>query len=306
MEIECGVTSCIPYILINASLVIVGTILLDIILYFLYGYLYVEKYYSYDLIQQRDKQLAKYDYYPPGSLGSNWSEMFPPVSQTLKSIANNDVWVWGTNTKNQAYVCKYPCEGEDPDSMWRSIPKLNLKKIVLTNKGVWAINQKDEIIESDKLDGRGKWKGRGKGFLDLSVSKNNRIWAINKAREPTYLDKKWVKKGGPKALQILAGQNRVYIVDVNGIIYTSDSNGSTRDRTWTWTKINAPVKVKTIRFQKEEKDLYIISDDYRLYSCTNNCTNWSLIKDAPRLTDLNVSQSLMGISTNGKLWRTTS
>ena len=305
MEINCNLSHCTYYSILTVLSIIIFVIVLDVTLYTLYSYYYVDKYYSEDLKDWRDNQLKKFTHIMPGDPGSSWSEFHPPVDQIVNYIDSNNDWIWGLTKKN-TYVCKKPCNGKTDDHIWRKLQnKINLSQISVGNNYAWGSD--GHAYFSNKPDGTGKIVKNRNKFRSLSIGHTGWIWAIYKdtpfkcsqQNMCTGLKKdKWLKMRGVRSVNLTVGNNYVWCLDNSGKLFQNNSDGSGK-----WTIINTDEKQGPLISISAGKDdiLYAVNKNNKLFKCLNGF-KWTEIEDSPDFKHIKVTNTIIGIDVNNKLW----
>jgi hypothetical protein len=308
MQIDCELSQCITLCALTAIGVIVGTIILDIIIYFAYSYFIVRRYYSSDLASLRDKSLARYGYYPPGSTGADWREIFPPVDENtkdvvLKSISVNDNWVWGISENNDVYVCKKPCDGSTEDAFWHTVPG-KLQQISVNNNAVWGI-MNTRVFGMATTTDKGQWAKTPARLTQVAIGSTG--WVSGVGLETIVWEcfprggcwKKWYKQQARNSVQVAVGQEYIWSRSANGTIsyklYTA--NGP-------WKQIETPAQMKYITAGLTD-NLFGIAEDGTLYMKPKITSPWIAVKNAPKLKILSVNKEIYGVSVDGGIWEGT-
>lgn len=311
MLLDCNLSQCLTHCALTAISVIVFTITLDIILYFAYAYFTVRRYYSSDLISQRNVELAKYGYdsSKAGKVGTKifqWKEVFPPADNNannirLKTVTVNDKWIWGTTAENDIYMCKKPCNGTSEDTFWYKAPG-KATEIAANNKMLWSVNDKSNVSWMSNLGHTGKWKTSPARLKHVSVGPTGLVWGTN-ADDKIYECKSGVascSKGAAKnisSVQVAVGSSFVWSLDSEGIISQKSTSKNN------WTEVPAPSQMTQIAVGKSDR-LFALSQNSTLYELSNS--KWAKVKDAPKLrfiaTMTDATSEVYGISADNKLW----
>ena len=309
METTCNLSKCAFYSILTAIGIIVLVILVDVILYSLYSYYYVNKYYADDLKELMKKQLKKHTHIAPGQPGSSWSEFHPPVDQTLNYIDGNDEWLWGLTKKN-TYVCRKPCNGKTDDHIWRNLNnKVKLSEISVGNNYVWGASNR--AYYTDKPDGTGKLVKSKNKFRSVSIGHSGWTWAIGKNSPYKCAQKnmctglkkdKWIKSKRISSFKISVGNNYVWSIDKSGNLFKSKADGSDE-----WKTINTDNKPGTLISIAAGKDdtLYAVNVNNKLFKgslLNDDLLKWTEIEDSPEFKSIKVSNAILGIDTDNKLW----
>jgi hypothetical protein len=287
---------------------------LDILIYFAYSYFIVRRYYAADLARQRDKSLVRYGYYPPGSAGAEWREIYPPVDEksndvVFKSIAANDNWIWATAMNNAVYVCKKPCDGSTEEAYWHQFPGgANLSQISVNNSSVWGVKDNVTWTMATSND-KGKWKKASPNFTNVSVGPTGRVAGLHPDRsawtcaKPGQCLNTWKKQTKISSAQVAVGTKYIWSLDLNGNIrYKTGSDINDGP----WADIKSPARMKYIAVGLKD-NLFAISDDGTLYMKTDVKENvpWITVKNAPRLKALTVNKEIYGLGRDDTVWEGT-
>ena len=307
MQLTCGNKECLYYIILTVIAIIATVLTIDLLGYFLYSYLYVEKYYAVDLKDWRDRELEKYTHIAPGQPGSAWSEIKSPVQEKIKFVTGNREWMWGLNDKKEIYTCKKPCNGETNDHIWRKIPG-KLSHVSVGNDYIFGADGYSYFM--DKPNGSGKLvKGqvKYKGY----IANSGWIWGLYKgapfkcAKENmcTGLKKdKWIKSKGLRgAIELAPGTEYIWSIDKSGKLFRNKANGDGN-----WESVKTPTKEGILTISAGNDDsLYAVTKKNQLFKCSKTCNNgskWRFIEDTPPLKQINISDNIIGLDTQGKLW----
>lgn len=303
MEIICNLSQCTYYSILTVLSIIIFIFLLDLTLYTLYSYYYVDKYYSDDLKAWRNKALKQYTHIMPGDPGSPWSEFHPPAYQYLKYIDSNNDWIWGLTRKN-TYVCKKPCNGKTNDHIWRRLPyKARLSEISVGDNYVWGSDGHSYF--SDKTNGTGNLIKNRSRFYSLSIGHTGWIWAIYKGTPWQCLQQnmctgkrseKWRTLRGVRAVKLTVGTNYMWCIDNRNNLIRRNSDGSGG-----WRFLSSPGG-RLISISADKYDnLYAVNANNSLFKL-NNHNKWISISASPKFKDIKVSNTIIGIDVNNKLW----
>jgi hypothetical protein len=188
MELLCDLPHCIKHCAITFIAVIVVTLLLDMALYFAYSYFTVRRYYSSDITQWRNRSLARYGYYAPGTTGSDWTEIYPPVDDdskdaVLKSISVNDNWVWATAANDDVFVCRKPCDGSTQDAYWHLAPG-KVRQVSANNKTVWGVDANDVVYRMNTTKDTGTWEKTPAKLRYVGIGATGWVWGATGKRVP--------------------------------------------------------------------------------------------------------------------------
>ena len=304
MQPTCGYSQCI-FNCVLTSLATIGVILfLDILIYFAYSYLYVEKYYSQDLVVWKDRALEDYGIIvPPGTTGSDWTEIFPPVDQTIVNFVSSDDWMWASSN-NGTYVCKQPCDGLTNDSIWR---KLNIALDNVSSSpasGVFGISADGKVYQIDKTDGTGAIEQPidGLSMKQINVGNTNNLWGIDNNYYPRICTsncsdaEEWKIIDG-SLMHITTGNKWTWgITKIGGVLVKRQSDGS-----GAWSTIKS-VPLISISADKDD-NLYVITKDRNILRY--NALGFSPIVGAPKLDIIMASSKLYGIAkevSGNRLW----
>jgi hypothetical protein len=310
MQLNCELSQCITHCALTAIGVIVFTIILDIILYFAYSYFIVRKYYSGDLFRKRNRELARYGYFEPGTAGADWKEIYPPIDAksqdvVFNSIAANDNWIWATAKNDDIYVCKKPCDGTSKETFWHQFPG-KLRQISTNNGSVWGVNRDDSVFGMGTRNDKGNWGGNPARLRNISVGSTGWIWGTNGSRNPYVCHpkgacwKRWYPATGIKSIQVTAGQNYVWSLDNAGSISVRSSNGAGK-----WAHVPSPTSMSYIACGLSD-NLFAISEDGGLYMLKGaGMGSWIVVKNAPKLRAISVNKEIYGLGQDNTIWEGT-
>jgi hypothetical protein len=139
MDLNCGASQCIYYILLTVVGVIVAILILDVLLYFSYSYFIVRRYYSTDLALWKKKQLSKFGA-GGGYIGQKWEEVYPPDEKMqMSSFTANTDSLFGLDA-GEVYTCKKPCNGTSDDTFWSKVSAPSkINKLAASDDSLWVI-----------------------------------------------------------------------------------------------------------------------------------------------------------------------
>jgi hypothetical protein len=305
MILNCDFSHCISHCAITAIVLILFTFALDIILYVSYAYFKVRRYYSLDITQWRNRSLARYGYYEPGTTGGDWNEIYPPVDDNskdaeLRSIAVNDNWVWATSVNNDVYVCKKPCDGSTADAYWRLVPG-KLRQISANNNAVWGVAGDDRVYTMSTKTNKGNFKVTPAKLKNVSVGSTGWVWGSDGSKMPYVCQpqgacwKKWNKMRGNQSVQMAVGQKYAWSLDAAGNISVKAING-----TGAWSRVAVPAPMAFITCGLSDNLFGLTQNDGSLYKLSNK--EWILVQNAPKLKTLAVNNEIYGIGKDNSIW----
>jgi hypothetical protein len=315
MDFNCGTSQCIYYIMLTVIGVITATIVLDILLYFGYSYFTVRRYYSNDIAQWRQRELAKYGS-GGGYIGKNWEEVYAPDEKMkMTYLTSNRDSIFGIES-GEIYTCKKPCDGTSDDTFWTKVATPSkVKQIAASDTELWALSTDGSRMV--KSAGSSKWTSKsGTAFTNIST---NGTWGVKDSEPYKCIDLKddCTKYSIPtvSVQQVASGKFTNWTVTTGGELYMSSSSSSssnananakanTKANKWTLVKTPAKVKVKYVAIGLED-EVYIVTDEdlYTSDDGTVETPTWIKIPSAPKFISLAVNKDVYGIDINGKMWK---
>jgi hypothetical protein len=278
--------------------VITATIVLDLLLYFGYSYFTVRRYYSNDIAQWRQRELAKYGS-GGGYIGKNWEEVYAPDEKMkMTYLTSNKDSIFGIE-KGDIYTCKKPCDGTSDDTFWTKVDTSSkVKQIAASNTELWAISTDGSRMV--KPASSSKWTSKsGTAFTNIS---NDGTLGVKASEAYKCTNDECTKYQIPTVSveQVASGKSANWLVTKGGELYMS-----LKDKLkWTVVKTPANVKVKYVAIGLDD-EVYLVTDQDLYISSDGkvDTPTWVKIPGAPKFISLSVNKEVHGIDINGKMWK---
>ncbi len=303
MDFNCGTSQCIYYIMLTVIGVIAATIVLDILLYFGYSYFTVRRYYSSDIAQWRQRELAKYGS-GGGPIGSKWEEVYAPDEDVkMTYLTSNTDSIFGIEN-GEIYTCKKPCDGTSDDTFWTKVATPSkVKYVAASDTELWAVSTDGTRMVTPiptPIAAPVKWASKT-GSLFTNVSADG-VWGVKDNEPYKCVDDSCTKYQIPTVAvqQVASGKDVNWAVTHGGELYMS-----LQDKV-KWTPVKTPdnVKVKYVAVGLSD-EVYIVTDEdlYTSDDATVDDPEWVKIPNAPKFISLAVNKDVYGIDINGKMWK---